>query len=186
MDAHELLVSSLFASSLCNSDPEFPWRGGDGYHGNWQQAAETHPDVTENRFTPCDLLCCFANRTWFYMFTCFFPLLLSPPASPPSTSSAETSHSDWPSDALTPQCLLLFLGLPVKYPLSQGSSSGCSLPCCFSHYWLASHSLFFFSFFLFFIIVPGLFVNLRRVSTNQSNLLTKTSEERKAQFAPSS
>lgn len=111
----------------------------------------------------------------------FVLLLLSPPASPPSTSSAETSHSDWPSDALTPQCLLLFLGLPVKYPLSQGSSSGCSLPCCFSHYWLASHSLFFF---LFFIIVPGLFVNLRRVSTNQSNLLTKTSEERKAQFAP--
>lgn len=172
MDAHELLVSSLFASTLCNSDPEFPWRGGDGYHGNWQQAAEMHPDVTGNRFAPCDVLCCFVL------------LLLSPPASPPSTSSAETSHSDWPSDALTPQCLLLFLGLPVKYPLSQGSSSGCSLPFCFSHYWLASHSLFFF-LFLFFIIVPGLFVNLRRVSTNQSNLLTKTSEERKAQFAPS-
>lgn len=118
------------------------------------------------------------ERDFGYMFVL---LLLNPPASPPFTFSAERSHLSWPSDALTPQCLLLFLGLPVKYPLSQGSSSGCSLPCCFSHDWLASQSLFFFLFY-----VPGLFVNLRRASTNQSNLLTKTSEKRKAQFAPSS
>lgn len=117
-------------------------------------------------------------------FGYMFFLLPPHPASKPSTFSAEASHSGWPSDPrLTPQCLFLFLGLPVKYPLSQGSSSGCSLPCCFSHYWLASHSLFLFFFFL---LLCRDCLWIFAVSTNQSNLLTKTSEKPKAQFAPSS
>lgn len=137
-----------------------------GCRGDWQQAADTQPDVTENGFILSGVtLICFSvlpiegtdkDDSSVYMF------ILLPPQSEPYPNTLRLTF--WCSNKTVSSS---FLGLPVKYPLSQGSSSGCLLRCHFSHCQLVSHSLFF--------IVSGLFVDLCRASTNQSDLLTKAS-----------
>lgn len=114
-----------------------------GCRGDWQHAADTQPDVTENGFILSGVtLICFSvlqiegtdkDESSVYM------LILLPPPSEPYTNTLRLTF--WHSNKTVSSS---FLGLPVKYPLSQGSSSGCSLRCHFSHCQLASHSLFFY------------------------------------------